>query len=744
MARPTGFDGRSLESLVVATGLRLFFLGASLGLGAQLLFLDDASDLALRNVLDPLTRALLLGVAVTLGSVAAMSGMAYYLASREKAALVHLNRVTRLASPLLLSAAVPNLFDWRVYENRAFLFCVVATLFALAAERCFRTSLQAARELRVSAVLARQLSRVRARAAFAAPPTSAGGRALALLRRHAALLCLALLVVSFGVTMSVHAVQQHYQLKTYSWDLGIFDNMMYNLLRGHWFKASPVLGAEGSHIQYHATFGAYLFLPIYALWQRPETLIVIQAAFVAAGAIPLYAIAKLRLGGNWLPLLFVYVYLVHAPLHSPLFYDFHFLTFSPAFVFTVIYLYERGKTWSLVVAWLIAISLREEVSATLGTCALYYLLIGRRPRWALFGGCASAIYFVVVKFVIMPAHGQAGESFAWIFQGLIAPGDTGFAGVLRTLLTSPVFAFSQVFTAQKFEYLLRTLGPVLLLPVRRQLVWIMCLPAFIFTLLSTGYQPMIEAHFQYTSNWTPYVILGSIFCLEGWRRSHHEWIRFAAALPALWVSATLFSYNFGAIFQHHTFVGGFHQVEFTLTPAHRQTYRELMNLVRQIPPTASVAACELLVPHVSTRENAYTLNRTGAGGADYLLCEVDWLGRPPVKGFMTTALDSKAYSFVGRSGAFAMWRKGGDHARDAEGLQLLGRAARTPPVPIAPSTGPAAPPATTDQQPAQKNSTRGSAGAAPPPARSVAPPTPPGSSRAPIQALPGMDAMPNP
>jgi hypothetical protein len=361
----------------------------------------------------------------------------------------------------------------------------------------------------------------------------------------------------------------------------------------------------------------------------------------------------------------------------------------------------------------------------------------------LFGGLASALYFVVVKFVIMPAHGQAGESFSWIFQGLIAPGDTGFAGVLRTLLTSPVFAFSQVFTAQKFEYLLRTLGPVLLLPVRRPLVWVMCLPAFIFTLLSTGYQPMIEAHFQYTSNWTPYVILGSIFCLEGWRRSHHDSIRFAAALPALAVSATLFSYNFGAIFQQHTFVGGFHQVEFTLTEAHRKTYRDLMQLVRQIPPTASVAACELLVPHVSTRENAYTLNRTGAGGADYLLCEVDWLGRPPVKGFMKTALDSKAYSFVGRSGAFAMWRKGGDHARDAEGLQLLGRMPSTPQVPIAP-TGPAAPPAASNQRPEPKNSPKGSTRAAAPPARSVTPPTPSASSRPPIQALPGMDAMPKP
>ena len=676
MARLLGSESRSLESLVVATGLRLFFLGASTGLGIQLVFLDDPSELALRNVLDLRTRGILIGLSLGLGALSALSGVVYFFVSREQAAIVHLNRLTRLAAPLLMSAAVPNLFSWRVYEGREFMFAVVATLFGLASERCFRTSLEAAQELGLHTALESRLSRLR---------STAGKAPLALLERFGAPLCLGLCVVGFGIYIGIHAVQQHYQLKTYSWDLGIFDNIMHNLQHGHWFKASPVLGREGSHIQYHATFGAYLFLPIYALSARPETLIVIQSVFAAAGAIPLYWIAKLRLGGSWVALLFPYLYLVHAPLHSPLFYDFHFLTMSPVFVFIVIYCFERGKTWSLVLAWLVAISMREELSATLGMCALYYLLIGRRPRWALFGGLASATYFVIVKFLVMPAHGQFGESFSWIFQGLIAPGDTGFAGVLRTLLTSPIFAFSQVFTVQKFEYLLRTLGPVLLLPVRRQLVWLLCLPAFVFTLLSTGYQPMIETHFQYTSNWTPYVMLGSIYCLDGWRRSHHDWIRFAAALPALCVSATLFSYNFGALFQRHTFVGGFNNVEFDLTQAHRKRYKDLMQLVRQIPGTASVSACELLVPHVSTRENAFTLNRSGADGADYLLCEVTWVHRPPVKGFLETALDSGAYSFVGRSGDFAMWRKGGNHARDAEGRELIRRTGGTPIGPMAPS-----------------------------------------------------------
>src|SRR5690606_14017190 len=182
------------------------------------------------------------------------------------------------------------------------------------------------------------------------------------------------------------------------------------------------------------------------------------------------------------------------------FYDFHFLTISPVFVLSVLYCFEAGYKKALLAAWLIAISMREEISAALAVASLYYLLTGKRPRTALWGGLLSTVYFLVVKFVVMPAHSQAGQSFSWLFQGLIPPGDAGFAGVLRTLVTNPVFTFSSVFNQEKCEYLLRTLGPVLLLPIRHRLVWLLCLPAFIFTLLATGYPPMVQTRFQYTAN----------------------------------------------------------------------------------------------------------------------------------------------------------------------------------------------------------------------------------------------------
>lgn len=641
-----------LDSRVAQLGLRLFFLGCSIAVSVGLgVMVPSNETLAVSNQLEAARRTWLIVTSLGGGIAACLVGAGYLLVRRTRAAVERLRLITLLASPLLLSFAVPSVFNWIIFQNRDFLFVVVATLFGLALERSFRTSARAAGRLGLTRRLRDPIHRV--------------GRVL----RRVPVLVLVAMVLAFAAHMAFYTIRQHAQLMTYSWDLGIFNNMMWNLLRGHWFKAAPVLGPEGSHIQFHATFGAYLLLPFYALWQTPQMMLIIQASLLGLAAIPLYLVARRRLESRWMGLVFAYVYLVHAPLHGPIFYDFHFLTLAPFFVGWVIYCFEANKRGWLIFSWLAAVSIREEISAGLGVAALYYLLSGMRTRAAWAMGVASAVYFLVVKFYVMPLHGPTEDSFAWIFKDLIPPGEVGFAGVLRTLVTNPVYTLNTVFTSEKFTYLLKTLGPVLLLPMRHSVIWILCLPAILFTLLATGYPPLIETKFQYTSNWTPYVLLGAVFVLDVWRR--RDIVRYAAAVPALCVAATLFSYNGGAIFQKNSFLAGFHQVNFGWTKALQKQHHDLYELIDKIPADASVSACEMIVPQISSRENAYTLNRFGALDADYLLCDLGLLRTPPTPDFMRAALATGQYSFLGKSGNFVMWGKGGNHKKDAQGRRLI-------------------------------------------------------------------------
>jgi hypothetical protein len=77
------------------------------------------------------------------------------------------------------------------------------------------------------------------------------------------------------------------------------------------------------------------------------------------------------------------------------------------------------------------------------------------------------------------------------------------------------------------------------------------------------------------------------------------------------------SYDFGALLQHESFVGGFSRVSFEMSDTARKRYEDLRRVVSQIPPDASVASTEYMNPHVSTRTQAYVF-RYDVGPVDYI------------------------------------------------------------------------------------------------------------------------------
>jgi uncharacterized membrane protein len=564
--------------------------------------------------------------------------------------------VSRLCAPLLMTFLVPPLFDWKVFQGHDLLLGFAATFFGLGLERSLRATFTALFSSRVGAWPSRLSSRW---------PRVA---------KHVSIWTVVVLSALFAVYFSFFTIRQHLRLGTRSWDMAIFDNMMWNLIRGHWFKASPDIGPVGSHIQYHANFLAYLFTPFYAIYQHPETLLVIQATFCGAAAIPIYLVAKGRLESRLGGLLIAVAYLLYAPLHSPIFYDFHFFTLAPFFVSWVVYCFETNRRAWLVVTWIAALLLREEISAGLSMAALLYLFSGRRVRWALIGGLVSATYFFLVKFWIMPLHREAGpdaQTFTWMFYGLLPPGETSYAGVLQTVVINPLYTLSTLLEFDKLTYVFMLFGPVLLLPFRHRLTWILFLPGLLFTLLSTGYKPTYTPTFQYTSNYNQYMFFAAAVAIGALALRPNGRVLKASALTALFVTTIVFSFHNGAVLQHNTFRGGFGPVSFAWSKGDAKRLSQLRELIAMIPPDASVAATEMEAPHLSNRENCYTV-RFFTFDAEYLLANLDEVSWGTSRTNMQAAINSKKYGFVTSRGRFALWSKKASHKKDEEGLKLLG------------------------------------------------------------------------
>jgi uncharacterized membrane protein len=587
-----------------AGGLWLGATGAALGLalGTRVFVSTPAAFLRENQLPGPLRLRLV--VCTAFAAAAFLAGpAAAWLAGRISAE--RLRETAERLAPLLPLALASLLLEPGAWSQARLTHLVACAGLAFLAQRSFRAAALAA-PLALERWLAPAVAH--ARGALAARP---------------ALPALAVLAPALGYAafFALVTLNAHWNGHTRSYDLAIFDNLMWNLVHGGDFLVStPAGGGEHSHFARHATLLAYALAPFYAVHPAASTLLVLQATCLGLAAVPLFLFARCHVGAGLAAVIAV-AYLLYPPLHGSNLFDFHFLTLSPLLLFCVAHALEtKSRAW-LAASTMLALTCREDVALGVAVLGAYHVLAGRRVRAGLVLACAGGAWFVLMKFVWMPLAAPT-QGYAFIYEALLPAGERGFGGVLQTLLTNPLFAFGTLLTQAKLEYALLVLAPLAFLPVRRPLGALFALPGAIFTLLSTGYAPTLSIGFQYTAFWTPHLFVAATLWLRGdsFRGSEAE----ARASRSGWACAfallgLVCSVQYGAVFQQATVTGGFHAVfPFETGPLDLRRRELRTEVLRALPSDAAVAASESVAPHVSNRAVAYTL-REGVRDADWVV-----------------------------------------------------------------------------------------------------------------------------
>lgn len=537
----------------------------------------------------------LAGGAFLLGAVALL-----YLLVRRRAGVPDLRRSADILLPLAIAGVLPTLFSAKPWHDRptTFLVAMAATAFVLEA-------------------LLRQCQ-------HAIPQSFLDWlhHKLDFGPRVARWLPFGVVVAGwlfYAVYMSYYTILNHQRLNTSGFDLGINVNWCYNALHGHPERSSVLFGADGGHfLGNHAIFAMAYWLPLYALFPGAEVLLIFQATMAGLGAVTLYLFATTQTT-RWSGVVMAYAYLFFAPLHGPNFYDYHELLPPLPIFFLLFWAIAKEKNWLVLVLVPVLWSFREDVAVGITVLGIFLLVTGLRPRMGLAMAAISGVWFVLIKFVIMPRFWQTW--FANIYKDLQAPGHSGYGTVVQTMLINPGYFLTTLLKEEKLIYFLHMLGPVALLPARRWILLFLAIPGFAFSLLTTGYPPTLSIAFQYTCHAIPYIFASSVLMLRVIGRGPDGVVRRRAVLGAIVLAVTVHSYVFGAILQHETFVGGFAKVEFTMTETEKARYQTMKKMAAAIPQEASVAASETEVPHVAARMNAYTL-KDGPTMADYILINV--------------------------------------------------------------------------------------------------------------------------
>ncbi|HEV8550827.1 MAG TPA: DUF2079 domain-containing protein [Polyangiaceae bacterium] len=636
---------KAAADAALARSARILVLAAlvvgAIGLWSQLAFRSPWLDaFLLDNEIEPERRTLILGVTVGgfgVGGLLALGALRYW---RTKARdLAELESWLWFLSPLMLMPLGPMLFRPKVWLGRYDALLPLMILVLLVFE-----------------VLA-------FRALTHAPPAvvawwkDAVGQIPAKARRHGPLVIVTLAAAFYAAFFIFYTLRWHYKLRTGNYDLSINNNLMYGGLHGRFLHSPLVFPKEpAKYLANHVKLGAYLFLPIYAIFPRAETLFVIQSLFIGFGAVPLFLFAR-RHVSEAMAMLVALAYLAYYPLHGASFSEFQAVPVAAALIFTVIWAADARRHRILGVAFAAALLMREDVSVGLAVVGVFLLLTGYRPRVGLVIAGVSTAYFLLLRFYVMDAAGSWW--FPNMYKDLWADGEKGFRSVIKTLLSNPTFTLSKIIVEKKLVYMLHLLVPIAFLPVRRWYLWAALLPGAFLTLLVTNYDPPITFSFHYVMHWAPYLFVAVVLSLEALRNGPVLGLeRHRAAAATLVAASLVLSYNYGAFARREgSFKAGFSKIEFTFTEAEYDRYQELLELTSVIPKDASVAATEKCGPHLSSRLNMFTM-RNGPQTADWIVGSSRELKLSKTRPTLKDALESGRYGVVNRIGDFALMKKG--------------------------------------------------------------------------------------
>jgi uncharacterized membrane protein len=253
------------------------------------------------------------------------------------------------------------------------------------------------------------------------------------------------------------------------------------------------------------------------------------------------------------------------------------------------------------------------------------------------------------------------EAGSWwfpnMYRDLWADEEKGFRSVIRTAVTNPLFTLTKIIVEKKIVYLLHLLVPIAFLPARRWYLWAAFAPGAMLTLLVTNYDPPITFSFHYVMHWAPYLFLAVVVYLAAVRREKSA-ARSYAAVTALVASTLVLTYNYGAFPRREgSFKAGFNKIEFSYTEAEAARYGRLMELVKDLPRDAKIAATEKVGPHLSSRLTLYAM-RNGPQDALFIVASSRELKLSKTRPHLKEALESGRYGVIRRVGDFALMKLG--------------------------------------------------------------------------------------
>ena len=354
-------------------------------------------------------------------------------------------------------------------------------------------------------------------------------------------------ILLYILTFTWLANLRHASFDSSGFDLGIYDQVVWNTLHGRPFFYTTT-GQPLLHLSNHASLILLVVAPFYLIHSGPETLLFLQTAAIGLGGLPLFWLAREKLGvenkkpqislitqikednksapslvnfqrGDFAALSLLAAYLLFPTLQIVNLWDFHPPVLAVGLFMAAFYcLVKRKSGWFLVFAFS-AMLCKEELPLQVAFLGLAAIVMHRDWRLGLTTIAIALIYFFIIMYWVIPANSVTGDH---LFIGFYAELGDSPAEIVLTTLTRPDLVLKILLQPTRLQYLFDILTPFAYLPLLGLPVLAIGAPSFAINLLSGNTAMHDATGAQYGADVAPWLawaaLYGMVYLRQGLSR----------------------------------------------------------------------------------------------------------------------------------------------------------------------------------------------------------------------------------
>jgi uncharacterized membrane protein len=406
---------------------------------------------------------------------------------------------------------------------------------------------------------------------------------------------------AYAAGFAALSVLRHRAFSTGRFDLGNMVQAVWSTAHGDPLEMTSLRGEQFVRLGAHFDPVLAAFAPLWWLWPSPELLLVAQACVIAAGALPVFWLARKHLRSERAALGFALAYLLTPAIEWMTVSEFHPVALAtPLLLFAFWYLDEE-RLLPFAVFALLALTTKEHVGLALAAMGVWHVLTRRRVLPGAAIAVAGVAVTVVAVAVVVPHFSpQSGSSFYGRFDEV--GGSPG--GVARRAVTDPLSVLGEAVEPRDRTYVLELLLPLAGLSLLAPAALLPALPELGLNLLSAT-KTQTSIHFQYSALAAAALVAAAVL---GAARLAHGSARRAERLAVLAVAAAFAgNYVLGPIPVWAKLPGG----ETLGSSAHEVDAHDALaaRALRLIPGDAVVSASNSLGGHLSARRRILSFPR---------------------------------------------------------------------------------------------------------------------------------------